>query len=304
MGTTDAAPATAGQDRSRPHAGPVVPRMVLGLRLRRLREARGISQEEAGAVIGASHSKICRLELGRTGCKPRDIGDLLSLYGVRDPAVRETVLGLAAQANRPGWWHTYADLLTDSAQAYLGIEQAAAVIRCWTPQTVPVLLRTPDYARAVSRAVHRTAGDPEIDRRVELEIRRSRVLEGSAAARLWAVVDESALRRPAGGAETMRGQLRHLREMAQLPQVTVQILPFDVGCHAGLGGPVTLARLPGGLLPDVAFVEQHATVAQLDRPAEVEHLWDVVNHLAVQAAPPAETPGILARLLDRAESAG
>ncbi|MFX4292343.1 helix-turn-helix domain-containing protein [Streptomyces bohaiensis] len=301
MGTSDA-PATTVQDRSRAHAGPVVPRMVLGLRLRRLREARGISQEEAGTVIGASHSKICRLELGRTGCKLRDVGDLLSLYGVRDAAVREAVLGLAAQANRPGWWHGYADLLTDSAQAYLGIEQAAAVIRCWTPQTVPVLLRTPDYSRAVCRAVHLTADDAEVARRVDLEMRRSRVLEGTAAARLWAVVDESALRRPAGGAETMRGQLRHLTEMAAQPHVTVQILPFDAGCHAGLGGPVTLARLPGGLLPDVAFVEQHATVAQLDRPAEVEHLWEVVNHLAVQAAPPAETHGILTRLLAAADS--
>ncbi|NJP68462.1 helix-turn-helix domain-containing protein [Streptomyces spiramenti] len=297
MGTTDASPTTT-QDRPHAHAGPVVPRMVLGLRLRRLREARGISQEEAGAVIGASHSKICRLELGRTGCKPRDVSDLLALYGLRDPAACEAVLALAAQANRPGWWHTYADLLTDSAQAYLGIEQAASVIRCWTPQTIPVLLRTPDYARAVSRATHRGADDAEITRRVDLEMHRSRVLDGASAARFWAVVDEAALRRPAADTETMRGQLRHLGEMAALPHVTVQILPFDAGCHAGLGGPVTLARLAGGLLPDVAFVEHHGTVAQLDRPAEVELLWDVVNHLAVQAAAPAETPAVLARLLD------
>ncbi|WP_130799786.1 DUF5753 domain-containing protein [Streptomyces otsuchiensis] len=279
------------------HAGPVVPRMALGLRLRRLREARGISQEEAGAVIRASHSKICRLELGRTGCKARDITDLLTLYGVREDATRATVLDLAAQANRPGWWHAYSDLLPDPAQAYLGIEQSAALIRCWTSQTVPALLQTPDYARAVARATHRDADEHELARRVEFQHRRSRVLEGPGATRLWAVIDEAALRRPVGGAETMRGQLRRLAEAAALPGVTVQILPFAVGCHAGIGGPVTLVRLPGGLLPDVAFLEQPLMGGQLDRRADVEHYWDVVNHLAVEAAPPEETDAIVRAVL-------
>lgn len=280
-------------------AGPTVPRMVLGMRLRQLREARGVSQGTAGEAIRASRSKVCRLELGRTSCKLRDIADLLELYGVTDEAELAVLLGLAEQANTPGWWQPYGDLLPEGMNAYVGMEQAARVIRGYDVQTVPVLLRTAAYTRAVAARLHPQARPREIERRVELVMRRQRILHRPGPARLWTVLDEAALCRPVGGAEVMRAQLRKLIRMCALPHVTVQILPFSRGAHSGLGGPLTLLRLPGDQLPDAVCLEQHGTVSVQERRPGADRYWDTVNRLAVEAEVPEETPAILHRLLNR-----
>ncbi|SFD45712.1 helix-turn-helix domain-containing protein [Streptomyces aidingensis] len=278
-------------------AGPTLPRLVLGAQLRRLREAGRFSREAAGEVIRASHSKICRLELGRTGFKLRDVADLLDLYGVTDEAHRATLLELAERANTPGWWQAYADVVPDWLHGYLGAEQAASVIRTYEVQFVPGLLQTPDYARAVIRLGHGGARPRELDRRVELRGRRRQILGGPRPVQLWAVIDEAALRRPVGGADTMRGQLRHLIEISRRSHVTVQVLPFSAGGHAAAGGPVTLLRLPGDRLPDVVYLEQLTTAVYLDRPADTDPYWDVVNRLAVEAACPEESRRIIARIM-------
>ena len=279
-------------------AGPAVPRMVLGMRLRRLREARSISQEEAGQAIRASHSKICRLELGRTGFKPRDVTDLLTLYGVIDEAERATLMQLAEQANTPGWWQPYGDMLPDGMHTYLGMEQSASVIRSYDVQVVPPLLQTAAYARAVISLTHRRASRQEIERRVELCLGRQGVLHRPEPVQLWAVIDEAALRRPIGGVTVMREQLRRLIEVCALPHVTVQILPFGGGGHAGLGGPLTLMRLPCEQLPDMVYLEQLAAVALLDRKPDSDRYWDIINQLAVDAELPENTPETLRSALD------
>lgn len=278
-------------------AGPMVPRLALGARLRKLREERHISREAAGHVIRASRSKISRLEAGRHGFKLRDVADLLTLYGVTDEAERATLLALAEQANTPAWWQYYNDVVPAWMQAYLGAEQAASLIRCFEVQRVPGLLQTPDYARASIRLAHPGAPAEEIDRRVTLRMTRQRILHRRPPAQLWTVIDEAALRRPVGGISTMRAQLRHLIESCQLPQVTVQIMPFLTGGHAAEGGPVTILRLPGGQLPDVIYLEQLATALYPDKPAEIERYWDVMNHLVVKAESPEATPTILHRIL-------
>ncbi|MGW6014903.1 helix-turn-helix domain-containing protein [Streptomyces sp. NPDC055210] len=278
-------------------AGPVMPRLLLGARLRALREKKGISREAAGHVIRASRSKISRLEAGRHGCKLRDVADLLTQYGVTDEAERATLLALAEEANTPAWWQYYSDVVPPWLQTYLGAEQAASVIRCFEVQRVPALLQTPAYARASIRLGHPDADAKEIERRVTLRMERRRVLHRNPPAQLWAVIDEAALRRPVGGLGTMRAQLRHLIEICRLPQVTVQIIPFLAGGYAAEGGPVTVLRLPGGQLPDVVCLEQLAGALYPDKPAEIERYWDVMNRLGLEAESPEETPTLLHRIL-------
>ncbi|MEU1267744.1 helix-turn-helix transcriptional regulator [Streptomyces sp. NPDC005799] len=280
-----------------PSAGPMVPRLLLGARLRRLREGRGVSREEAGRVIRGSRSKISRMEAGRHGFKLRDVADLLTLYGVTDEAERATLLTLAEAANTPAWWQDYHDVVPAWSQAHLAAEQAAALIRCYEVQRVPALLQTRDYARAAIRLAHADASEDEIDRRLALRMTRQRILDGRSATRLWAVIDEAALRRPVGGLPTMRAQLRHLIEMCRHPRVSVQVLPFLAGGHSAESGPMTIVRLPGSELPDVVHLERLATALYPDRPADVECYWDAMNRLVVEAESPDETPTILHRIL-------
>ncbi|RSN68509.1 XRE family transcriptional regulator [Actinomadura sp. WAC 06369] len=272
--------------------------MLVGAQLRRHREAAGISTEAAGYEIRGSHSKISRMELGRVGFKERDVADLLTLYGVADPGVREPLLALAEHANQPGWWQRYGDVVPGWFEPYLGLEQGAVLIRQYEVQAIPELLQTEKYARALLRARHPESPQEEIDKLVELRMERRRVFARPDPLKLWAVIDEAALRRAVGGPGTMRGQLRHLIEMAKRPNVTVQVLPFSAGGHAAEGGPVTLLRFAEPELPDVVYLEQLTGALYPDRPSEIARYQDVLNRLGVQAEPPVRTPEVLRAVLD------
>lgn len=278
-------------------SGPTLPRMVLGARLRRLREGRGITLEAAGNAIRASHSKVSRLELGRTGFKRRDVADLLTLYGVSDVNEQATLLALATQANAPTWWQPYSDVVPSWFEAYLGLEQAASVIRCYEVQFVPGLLQTEDYARAVIRLDYGETDDRHIERRVELRMKRQRLLYRPVPPHLWAVLDEAALRRPIGGPETMRGQLVHLLEMSRLRHVRIQVLPFSAGGHAAGGGPISILRFAADELPDMVYLEQLISAIYPDKPADIGHYREVMDRLAAEAQPPTETAEILREIL-------
>lgn len=286
----------APSDEADRPAGPTATRMVLGSHLRRLRESRGLSRERAGEAIRASQSKISRLELGRTGFKPRDIVDLCALYGVTDEAERATLLDLARQANLPGWWHEYADVTPSWFEPYLGLEQAASVIRTYEVQFVPGLLQTPDYARAVIGLGH-GASTAEVERRLELRMRRQEILRRPHPPRLWTVIDEAALRRPIGGRAVMVAQLRHLIDMCEPAHVTIQLMPFQSAGHAAAGGPVTLLRMPEHHLPDVVYLEQLTSALYPDRREDLDHYRDILNRLATQAEPPDATPRLLRDIL-------
>jgi transcriptional regulator with XRE-family HTH domain len=236
-------------------AGPTVLRIGLGGTLRRLREKAGISREHAGDTIRASAAKISRLELGRVGFKARDVVDLLTLYGVTDAAQREEFLDLARRANEPGWWHRYSDLLASWFETYIGLEQAASVIRTFELQFIPGLLQTRDYARAVTRLAH--TRPEEIERRVELRVQRQRLLSRDPAPKLWAVIDESALRRSVStDVEVLREQLRHLLRMNERPNISLQFVPLSRGGHAAAGGSFTMLRFALPDLPDVVYLER------------------------------------------------
>ncbi|MEO3809082.1 helix-turn-helix transcriptional regulator [Sphaerisporangium sp. B11E5] len=258
--------------------------MVVGGELRRLREACDISRGDAGYHIRASDTKISRMELGRTGFKTRDVADLLTLYGVTGAAERDTLLALAEQANRPGWWSAYGDAVPSWFEPYLGLEQAASLIRSWEVQFVPGLLQTEDYARAVA-GLGRGLSEEDVERRVEVRMRRQEILTRRRPVRLWAVLDEAALRRPVGGREVMRAQIAHLIDMAALPNVTIQLMPFSHGGHAAAGGPITILRMAEDLLPDVVYLEQLNSAIYPDKPSDIVLYWDVMNRLSIEAEP-------------------
>jgi hypothetical protein len=279
-------------------AGPTVLRIALGGQLRRLREASEITREAAGETIRASAAKISRLELGRVGFKERDIADLLTLYGVDEPEERDAFLSLARRANARGWWHQYTDLLPGWFETYLGLEQSAALVRGYEPQFVHGLLQTPEYARAVIRLAHQQGGTDDVDRRVALRMRRQDALtRSSSPLALWMVIDEAALRRPIGGVPVLRAQLEYLIAMVERPNITVQVLPYNVGGHAAAGGPFTIVRFNEPDLPDVVYLEQLTSALYLDKPADTNQYLAVMDLLSVQAAPPDQTRALLQTIL-------
>ncbi|TQS45718.1 helix-turn-helix domain-containing protein [Cryptosporangium phraense] len=269
-----------------PGAGPTVLRILLGSQLRRLREERNVSREDAGYAIRASESKISRMELGRVGFKERDVSDLLTLYGVHDETEREALLSLAREANQPGWWHKYGDILPNWFQAYVGLEAAASLIRTYEVQFIPGLLQTEDYARAVILLANGSAPKEEIDRRVQLRMERQRLLTRASAPRFWAIIDEAVLRRPIGGRDIMRGQLEHLAKMAERANVTLQVIPFGYGGHAGAGGAFTLLRFPDQTLPDIVYIEQLTSALYLEKREDVDTYLESMERLAVEADSP------------------
>ncbi|PYC75154.1 transcriptional regulator [Micromonospora arborensis] len=281
-----------------PTTGPTVLRILLGAQLRRLRESSGVTREGAGWEIRSSESKISRMELGRVGFKERDVSDLLTLYGVTEDHEREALLKLARDANSPGWWHRYGDVLPTWFQSYLGLEAAAALIRSYEVQFVPGLLQTREYARSVVLLGHGTADPAEIDRRVALRMRRQQLLRRENPPQLWAVVDEAALRRPIGGPAVMRGQLAALIEATKSPNIRLQVIPFAAGGHAAAGGAFTILRFGDQELPDIVYIEQLTSAIYLDKRDDLDYYAVAMERLCVEAEPPERTPEILGRLLD------
>lgn len=286
---------------SREDRGPTAARLRLGTRLRRLRRAAGIKREDAGTAIRASPSKIARLELGRTGIKPRDLADLLDLYGA-DPAEQAALTELARVGNSPGWWQKYGDAVPGWQAPYIGLEQSASLIRSYEPRFVPELLQTPEYARAMLTSAAGEAGGgtglpgDQMERRLTVLLRRQQILHGQEPPHMWTVIDEGALRRQVGGRAVMRDQLGHLIDITRLGHVNIQVLPFRIGGHAACGGPVSLLRFPGEQLPDTVCLEHAAGAVYPSRPAETACYWDVLNQLATQADPPIASTLVLEQM--------
>jgi transcriptional regulator with XRE-family HTH domain len=294
-----AAEPVGGEDRNpnAPAGGPTVLRILLGAQLRRLREAKRITLEDAGRVIRASHSKISRLETGRVGFKDRDISDLLTFYGVTDEKERESLRALAQRANAPGWWHDYSDILPSWFEAYVGLEEVATQVRAYEVQFVPGLLQSEDYARAVTLLGHDDEPPREVERRVRLRMARQAVLERAQPPNVWAVVDEAVLRRPAGSPAVMQGQLKHLLDLAERPNITIQIMPFQAGGHSAAGGAFSILRFAEPDLPDVVYLEQLTSSLYLDKPEVVDSYLKVMERVCMEAATPADSLDVIAGIL-------
>ena len=281
-----------------PSVDATVLRMLLGSQLRRLREAAGITPEQAGYEIRASRSKISRLENGRVGLKSRDMTDLLTLYGLTDEGLRSRFLALVKRSNTPDWWTTYSDLLPDWFETYIGLEAAASTIRSFEVQFVHGLFQTEDYVRAVARRGRKSAPADEIERRVALRLKRQDLLSRPNPPRIWSVMDEAVLRRQVGGPAVMRAQCRRLIEVAELPHVTLQAVPFASGGHAGESGSFTVLRFEEQDLPDVVYMEQLSGAIYLDQRSDVEHYLEVVDELSGEALTPAETTRFIEQVAD------
>ncbi|MER7753952.1 helix-turn-helix transcriptional regulator [Kitasatospora sp. NPDC097643] len=273
--------------------GATVRRLLLGTQLRKLREARGVSREEAGYSIRASESKISRMELGRVGFKERDVADLLTLYGVESEHERATVLGLVQDANASSWWHEYGDVLPTWFQNYVGLEEAVAEIFGYEVQFVHGLLQTPDYARAVIAAGGHVTEPAEIERRVEVRLKRQALLTAERAPRLLAVLDEAALRRPWGGRELMRNQIDRLLELSDLPNVRFRVLPLGSAGLSAEAGAFTLLGFAEPELGDVVYLEQFTTALYLDKPAEVAEYRQAMEGLLADSLDPEPTRDLL-----------
>jgi transcriptional regulator with XRE-family HTH domain len=248
-------------------SGPTARRLVLGSQLRRLRESKQISREDAGYAIRGSGSKISRLELGRVGFKERDVADLLSLYGVDDQSERESFLDLVRRSNEPGWWNRYNDLIAPWFQDFVGLEESASRIQTYELQFVPGLLQTERYARAVATQGRPETEDEEVDRRVRLRMQRQRMFSQPKSPRVWAVIDESLL------------------DSTKLPTVTLQVLPFSLGRSAAEGA-YTILRFAEPEIPDIVYLEHLCGALYLDKAEEVETYSKVSHRLAVDALTP------------------
>ncbi|CAL9463807.1 hypothetical protein SUDANB6_02693 [Streptomyces sp. enrichment culture] len=277
--------------------GSVVRRMLLGSHLRRLREARGITREAAGYSIRASESKISRMELGRVSFKTRDVEDLLTLYGVTDEQERASLISLAREANVAGWWHSYSDVLPSWFPTYVGLEGAASSIRVYEVQFVHGLLQTEEYARAVVRRGMRGASEADVERRVALRLERQKCLVAENAPEFHIVLDEAALRRPYGGREVMRGQLQHLIEMSERPNIRLQVMPFGFGGHSGESGAFTILSFPESDLSDVVYLEQLTSALYLDKREDVVQYETALKELQQDSPGPDESRDLLRGLI-------
>jgi transcriptional regulator with XRE-family HTH domain len=269
--------------------------MLVGAQLRRLRTDKGISREQAGEAIRASEWKIHRLENGQVSFKERDIVDLLRLYGITDPGEVAALVTMAREANEPGWWQHYSDVLPQWFRAYVDLESATTLIRTYEGQLVPGLLQTEDYVRAVIGGALEESPE-EAERRVALRVARQTLLTRPGAPGLWAVVDEAALRRPVGGPKVMRAQLEWLIDATKLPNVTLQILPFGAGAHPAMVGAFSILRFPDQELPDIVYLEHLTNALYLDKREDVERYLHVMENICVHGKPPDDTAEVLGQI--------
>ncbi|MGI5164449.1 DUF5753 domain-containing protein [Spirillospora sp. CA-253888] len=279
--------------------GPLVSRTLLGRRLRELRDAAGYTRADAGKAVRASASKIGRMERGGSGVDAGLLRELLLLYDVHDEDERAYLLDLAERSNRPGWWAEYHDVLPPWTRKYLSAEQSAQLVRAFDAQMVPSLLQTPDYARCIVAARHPRISAEELARRVEVRMRRQRILRRRPRpTNLWAVVDESVLHRRVGERAVMVGQLEHLLEECQRPNITLQVAELASGGQtAATSGPLTLIRFLDWGLPDLLYLERLDSAVYPSDPLEIEHHWHVFNTLVTEAKKPEFTPNIIRRVL-------
>ncbi|MFD7135701.1 helix-turn-helix domain-containing protein [Streptomyces sp. NPDC059894] len=263
------------------NVNPTVRRRRLGQELRKLREDKGMTAEQVADRLLVSQSKISRLENGRRSISQRDVRDLCGVYEVEDQRIVDSLMQMAKDSRQQGWWHAFGDV---PYSVYIGLETDAASLRVYDPQVVPGLLQTRQYAETlISGALPETA-PTEIEKRVQVRMRRQeRISAEENPLRLWTVMDEAALRRVVGNRSLMRDQLEHLVEQSQLPHVTVQVIPFDMGAHPGLNGQYAILEFPDASDSSVVYIEGVTSDLYLEKPNDVQKYSVMYEHLRAQA---------------------
>nr|WP_202533726.1 helix-turn-helix transcriptional regulator [Streptomyces sp. SID3212] len=277
-----------------PNVNPTVRRRRLGQELRRLRELKGMTAEEVAERLLVSQSKISRLENGRRSISQRDVRDLCGVYEVEDTRIVDSLMQMAKDSRQQGWWHAFGDI---PYSVYIGLETDAASLRVYEPQVVPGLLQTRRYAEALINGALPESAAGDVEKRVGVRIRRQdRVTTTEEPLRLWAVVDEAALRRVVGDRQLMREQLEYLVEQSQLPHVTVQVLPFDMGAHPGISGHYAILEFPDASDSSVVYIEGVTSDLYLEKANDVQRYSVMYEHLRAQALNADQTRQFIAEI--------
>jgi transcriptional regulator with XRE-family HTH domain len=283
--------------RGNPEQNPTLRGRRLAMELQRRREATGLSREEVARQLEWSTSTLFRIETGRSRPQPGNVRTLLELYGVTGPE-RDGLIQLTRDARKPGWWHSFRDVLPNPYEVYIGLEAGAASLRNFEPIVVPGLLQTADYARAMFRNGPRELDRDEVERRVEVRLARQEILTRDNRPRLWAVIDEAVIRRLVGGTEVMRGQLRHLADAAQRGKTTIQVVPYRAGAHAGTTGPFVILDYEEPTDPDVVYVETLAGDIYLEERPDVNRYTLAFDRLVAAALHPDDSVRLIEQVAD------
>lgn len=276
--------------------GPTVRRRRLGTELRKLRESNGYKLEEVAAQLGVAPSTLSRIETGKAPTKSAYLNQVLEMYGVVDPAQRQMLVDMAREGHRKGWWAAYDDVLPSGFDIYVGLEAETAAVRGYEVSVVHGLLQTPDYARAVLREMFPRLADDQIERLVDLRIERQGRLDDDPPIELWAILDEAVVRRPVGGKPVMRQQLQHLLDMSRRPGLTLQVLPFDCGAHAGHQGAFSILEFPNRSDAEVAYVESVAGIIILEKDRDVRMRVEAFDRLRAAALAPSASVDLIAQV--------
>ena len=273
--------------------GPTVRRRRLGSELRRLRDEHSIKLVEVAERLGVAASTLSRIETGKAPTKSVYLTAMLEMYGVTDPAQRQVLVDMAREGHRKGWWSVYDDVLPTGFGIYVGLEAEAAGLRAFEGEAVQGLFQTPDYARAILREVQVRDTDEQVERLVDLRMKRQEVLDRNPPLDVWMILDEAVVRRTIGGPEVMRDQLARLVEESKKPNVTLQVLPFETGSHAGLRGPFSILEFPERADADVAYVESVAGIIYLEKEREVRTCAEAFDRLRAAALSPGQSSDLI-----------
>ncbi len=276
--------------------GPTVRRRRLGAELRRLREAHSLKLEEVAERLGLAPSTLSRIETGKAPTKSVYLTTMLEMYQVSDPGARKVLVDMAREGHRKGWWSIYDDVLPSGFDIYVGLEAEASGLRSYERDVVHGLLQTMDYAVAVLRELRPRDSEEQIERVVNLRMERQRLLDQDPPLDLWLILDESAIRRNIGGAAVMRNQLEHLLQASRWTNVTLQILAFEAGAHAGLIGPFSILEFPERTDPDVAYTESVGGMIYLEKDREVRACAEAFDRMRAAALSPAASVELIQRV--------
>jgi transcriptional regulator with XRE-family HTH domain len=278
-------------------AGPTVRRRRLGSELRKLRDANGLKLEEVAGELGVAPSTLSRIETGKAPTKTAYLNQMLEMYGVTDPAQRQVLVDMAREGHRKGWWAAYEDVLATGFDIYVGLEAETTGIRSYENSLVHGLLQTADYARAVLRELQPRHTAEQIERQVDLRMARQQRLEDEPALDLWVIHDEAVIRRVVGGPVAMRAQLGRLLKAADVPGMTLQVLPFGTGAHAGLRGPFSILEFPDRTDSQVAHVESVGGFLYLEKEREVRACTDAFDRLRASALSPGASVDLISQVI-------
>ena len=276
--------------------GPTVRRRRLGAELRRLREAHSLKLEEVAERLGLAPSTLSRIETGKAPTKSAYLTAMLEMYQVSDPGARKVLVDMAREGHRKGWWSIYDDVLPSGFDIYVGLEAEASGLRSYETDVVHGLLQTTDYAVAVLRELRPRDSQEQIERVVDLRMERQRLLDQDPPLDLWLIMDEGAIRRNIGGPAVMRNQLEHLIQASRWTNVTMQILAFEAGAHAGLIGPFSILEFPERTDSDVAYTESVGGMIYLEKDREVRACAEAFDRMRATALSPAASVELIQKL--------